>query len=79
MHQNIEVKANPIFLVYEYNPDYISEEDFKNYYEIVTYINGKNKETLYKNYNIKKVYALRQVNANVEGSGKVSEVLVRNY
>ena len=31
---NIEVKANPIFLVYEYNPDYITEEDFKKYYEI---------------------------------------------
>lgn len=31
---NIEVKANPIFLVYEYNPNFISETDFKKYYEI---------------------------------------------
>ena len=34
---------------------------------------------LYKGYNIKKVYASRQINANAEKRGKISEVLVRNY
>lgn len=34
---------------------------------------------LYANYEIKKVFASRQINANAEGRGKISEVLVRNY
>ena len=34
---------------------------------------------LYENYNIKKVFASRQINANADGRGKISEVLVRNY
>ena len=34
---------------------------------------------LYSNYKIKKVLASRQVNANVNGRGKITEVLVRNY
>ncbi len=34
---------------------------------------------LYSNYEIKKVFASRAVNANAEGRGKVTEVLVRNY
>lgn len=34
---------------------------------------------LYENYNIKKVFASRQINANVDGRGKITEVLVRNY
>ncbi len=34
---------------------------------------------LYENYNIKKVYASRQINANADGRGKITEVLVRNY
>ena len=34
---------------------------------------------LYKNYNIKKVFASRQINANADGRGKITEVLVRNY
>ena len=34
---------------------------------------------LYENYNIKKVFALRQINANADGRGKITEVLVRNY
>ena len=34
---------------------------------------------LYENYNIKKVFASRQINANAEGRGKITEVLVRNY
>ena len=34
---------------------------------------------LYENYNIKKVFASRQINANAYGRGKITEVLVRNY
>lgn len=34
---------------------------------------------LYENYNINKVFASRQINANAEGRGKITEVLVRNY
>ena len=34
---------------------------------------------LYENYIIKKVFASRQINANAEGRGKITEVLVRNY
>lgn len=34
---------------------------------------------LYANYNIKKVFASRQINANADGRGKITEVLVRNY
>ncbi len=34
---------------------------------------------LYSNYEIKKVFASRVVNANAEGRGKITEVLVRNY
>ena len=34
---------------------------------------------LYENYNIKKVFASRQINANADGRGKITEVLVCNY
>ena len=34
---------------------------------------------LYSNYRIEKVLASRQVNANAEGRGKITEVLVRTY
>ena len=34
---------------------------------------------LYANYEIKKVFASRQINANASGRGKITEVLVRNY
>ena len=34
---------------------------------------------LYSNYEIKKVFVSRVVNANAEGRGKITEVLVRNY
>ena len=34
---------------------------------------------LYENYNIKKVFASRQINANADGRGKITEVMVRNY
>lgn len=34
---------------------------------------------LYENYNIKKVFASRPINANADGRGKITEVLVRNY
>ncbi len=34
---------------------------------------------LYSNYRIEKVLASRQVNANADGRGKITEVLVRNY
>ena len=34
---------------------------------------------LYANYEIKKVFASRQINANANGRGKITEVLVRNY
>lgn len=34
---------------------------------------------LYENYEIKKVFASRQINANADGRGKITEVLVRNY
>lgn len=34
---------------------------------------------LYANYKIKKVFASRQINANADGRGKITEVLVRNY
>lgn len=34
---------------------------------------------LYANYEIKKVFASRQINANADGRGKITEVLVRNY
>ncbi len=34
---------------------------------------------LYENYEIKKVFASRAVNANASGRGKITEVLVRNY
>ena len=34
---------------------------------------------LYEKYNIKKVFASRQINANADGRGKITEVLVRNY
>ncbi len=34
---------------------------------------------LYANYEIKKVFASRVVNANADGRGKITEVLVRNY
>ena len=34
---------------------------------------------LYENYGIKKVFASRQINANADGRGKITEVIVRNY
>lgn len=34
---------------------------------------------LYANYEIKKVFATRTINANADGRGKITEVLVRNY
>ena len=34
---------------------------------------------LYSNYEIKKVFASRAINANGNGRGKITEVLVRNY
>ena len=34
---------------------------------------------LYSNYEIKKVFASRAINANPSGRGKITEVLVRNY
>ena len=34
---------------------------------------------LYANYNIQKVFASRQINANPNGRGKIAEVLVKNY
>lgn len=34
---------------------------------------------LYANYEIKKVFASRQINANAAGRGKITEVLVKNY
>jgi DNA adenine methylase len=34
---------------------------------------------LYSNYEIKKVFASRQINANADGRGKITEVLVKNY
>lgn len=34
---------------------------------------------LYKNYDIRKVFASRAINANAAGRGKITEVLVRNY
>ena len=34
---------------------------------------------LYANYEIKKVFASRQINANPNGRGKITEVLVKNY
>lgn len=34
---------------------------------------------LYVNYEIKKVFASRQINANADGRGKITEVLVKNY
>lgn len=34
---------------------------------------------LYANYEIKKVFASRQINANADGRGKITEVLARNY
>lgn len=36
-------------------------------------------DELYTNYEIKKVFASRQINANADGRGKITEVLVRNY
>lgn len=32
--KNIEVKANPLYLVWRYNPDYFQERDFKMFYDI---------------------------------------------
>ena len=34
---------------------------------------------LYINYEIKKVFASRQINANPSGRGKITEILVKNY
>ena len=34
---------------------------------------------LYSNYEVKKVFASRAINANPSGRGKITEVLVRNY
>lgn len=34
---------------------------------------------LYENYTIKKVFASRAINANANGRGKITEILVRNY
>lgn len=34
---------------------------------------------LYENYNIKKVFASRAINANGNGRGKITEVIVKNY
>lgn len=34
---------------------------------------------LYAKYSIKKIFANRQINANADGRGKITEVLVRNY
>lgn len=31
---NIEVKANPLYLIWRYNPDYFQSKDFKKYYHI---------------------------------------------
>lgn len=36
-------------------------------------------EVLYKNFNIKKVYASRMINSNGKGRGKISELLITNY
>ena len=33
----------------------------------------------YSNYEIKKVFASRAINANPNGRGKITEVLVKNY
>ena len=59
--------------------DVCDELDSKGIYFLLSNSDTKLVNEMYKKYNIKKVFASRQINANAEGRGKITEVLVRNY
>lgn len=59
--------------------DVCDELDNKGVKFILSNSDTKLVNELYVNYEIKKVFASRQINANADGRGKITEVLVRNY
>ena len=59
--------------------DVCDELDFMGVKFLLSNSDTKLVNELYENYNIKKVFASRQINANADGRGKITEVLVRNY
>lgn len=56
-----------------------NELDRKGVYFMLSNSDTKFVNDLYSNYKITKVFATRAVNANADGRGKITEVLVRNY
>ena len=59
--------------------DVCDELDSKGVMFLLSNSDTKLVNELYSNYEIKKVFASRAINANSNGRGKVTEVLVRNY
>lgn len=59
--------------------DICDELDFRGVMFMLSNSDTKLVNELYANYEIKKVFASRQINANADGRGKITEVLVRNY
>lgn len=55
------------------------ELNSKGVYFLLSNSDTKFINKLYSAYTIKKVFASRQINANANGRGKITEVLVRNY
>lgn len=59
--------------------DVCDELDSKGVMFMLSNSDTKLVNELYSNYEIKKVFASRAINANGNGRGKITEVLVRNY
>lgn len=59
--------------------DLCDELDRKGVYFLLSNSDTPVINELYEHYEIKKVFASRAINANVQGRGKITEVLVRNY
>ena len=59
--------------------DVCDELDSKGIMFMLSNSDTKLVNELYSNYEIKKVFASRAINANGNGRGKITEVLVRNY
>ncbi len=59
--------------------DVCDELDSKGVMFMLSNSDTKLVNELYSNYEIKKVFASRAINANPKGRGKITEVLVKNY
>ena len=59
--------------------DVCDELDSKGVMFMLSNSDTKLVNELYSNYEIKKVFASRAINANPNGRGKITEVLVKNY